>query len=132
MLQQNGIVDRRNQSVVTMAQSLLNSPSIPVLFSGVVVATAVYMLNRVPTKAVDGVTPYVHHLCTFRCIAYIKVMKLHQKKLDDHGLPVVFNDYEPSAKTWCFYNRATWCDVMSRDAVFDENGCGLTMEYQML
>ena len=44
--------------VVTMARSLLKGRSMPSLFWGEAVATAVYLLNRAPTKALDGVTPY--------------------------------------------------------------------------
>ena len=48
--------------------------------------TTVYLLNRVPTKAVEGKTPFdvwygkkpvVHHLKTFGCIVYVKNMAPH-------------------------------------------------------
>ncbi|XP_066341538.1 uncharacterized protein [Miscanthus floridulus] len=66
---------------------------------GEAVATAVYLLNRAPTKALDGVTPYeawhgrkpnVHYFRTFGCIAYVKSTKPYLKNLDDRGTPVVF------------------------------------------
>jgi hypothetical protein len=41
-----------------MAPSLLKSCGKPTMFWGEAVATAVYLLNRAPTKALDGVTPY--------------------------------------------------------------------------
>jgi transposase InsO family protein len=52
--QRNGVVERRNQSVVTMARGLLKSRSMPATFWGEAVATAVYLLNRAPTKALEG------------------------------------------------------------------------------
>ena len=48
--------------------------------------TTVYLLNWVPTKAVEGKTPFevwygkkpaVHHLKTFGCIVYVKNMAPH-------------------------------------------------------
>jgi transposase InsO family protein len=56
--QQNGVVERRNQTVVTMARSLLKSRNMPAIFWGEAVATAFFLLNRAPTKAIDGMTPY--------------------------------------------------------------------------
>jgi len=97
--QQNGMVEWRNQTVVTMARSLLKARDMPATFWGQAVATVVYILNRAPTKAVDGMTPYeawhgrkpdVHHLRTFGCVAFIKETRPNLKKLDDRGTPVVF------------------------------------------
>jgi transposase InsO family protein len=49
--QQNGVVERRNQTVVGMARSLLKSMGVPASFWGEAVTTAVYLLNRSPTKS---------------------------------------------------------------------------------
>ncbi|KAM3310132.1 hypothetical protein ACQJBY_031052 [Aegilops geniculata] len=54
MPQQNGVVERRNRTVVDMARSLLKSKNLPGTFWGEAVSTAVYLLNRAPTKAVIG------------------------------------------------------------------------------
>jgi hypothetical protein len=127
--QQNGVVERRNQIIVTMARSLLKSRNMPTMFWGEAVATAVFLLNRAPTKAVDGMTPYeawhgrrpdVSFLRTFGCVAYVKATKPHLKKLDDHGTPVVFIGYERGTKVWRFYDPVTHHAVVSRDVVFDE------------
>ena len=115
--------------MVTMARSLLKSRSVPAMFWGEAVATAVYLLNRAPTKAIDVITPYeawhghrpdVHHLRAFGCVAYIKAAKPHLRKLDDCGLPAVFISYKQGVKVWRFYDPATRRVVVSRDAVFDE------------
>ena len=50
--QQNGVVERRNQTVIEMARCLLMSMAVPSYFWAKAVKTAVYLLNRVPT---DGV-----------------------------------------------------------------------------
>jgi transposase InsO family protein len=79
--QQNGIVERRNQTVVGMARALLKQRGMPVVFWGEAVMTAVYILNRSPTKALNSRTPYeawhgrkpaVSHLRVFGCLAFGK------------------------------------------------------------
>jgi transposase InsO family protein len=56
--QQNGVVERRNQTVVGMARALLKQREMPAVFWGEAVLMAVYSLNRSPTKALDSRTPY--------------------------------------------------------------------------
>jgi transposase InsO family protein len=56
--QQNGVIERRNQTVVGMAQALLKQRGMPTIFWGEAVVTAVYILNRSPTKALNGKTSY--------------------------------------------------------------------------
>jgi transposase InsO family protein len=56
--QQNGVVEWRNQMVVGMAQALLKQRGMPAVFWGEAVVTAVYILNRSPTKALNDRTPY--------------------------------------------------------------------------
>jgi hypothetical protein len=72
--QQNGVVQRRNQTVVAMARALLKQRRMPVEFWGEAVVTAVYLQNRLPTKSLADRTPYVawhgrklavNHLCVF-------------------------------------------------------------------
>jgi hypothetical protein len=59
------------------------------------VVTAVYILNRSPTKALNGMTPYeawhgrkpaVSHLRVFGCLAFTKELG-HISKLDDRWTP---------------------------------------------
>jgi transposase InsO family protein len=57
-LQQNGVVERRNQTVVAMARALLKQWRMPAEFWGEAVVTAVYLQNRLPTKSLAGRTPY--------------------------------------------------------------------------
>jgi transposase InsO family protein len=127
--QQNGVVERRNQSVVNMARSLLKTRGLPVAFWGEAVTTAVYLLNRAPTKSVAGKTPFeawhghkpaVEHLRVFGCVAYVKATRPHLKKLDDRSTAMVFVGYEPGAKAWRFYDPVARRVHVSRDAVFKE------------
>ena len=56
--QQNGVVERQNQTVVGMARSMMKAKGMPARFWGEEVITAVFILNRAPTKALMGKTPF--------------------------------------------------------------------------
>lgn len=91
--------------------------------------TVVFLLNRVPTKGVAGMTPFeayhgrkpaVHFLRTFGCVAHIKTTRPHLKKLEDRSTPMIFIGYEPGSKAYRLYDPVTQCAHVSRDVVFDE------------
>ncbi|KAK3137468.1 hypothetical protein QOZ80_5BG0452680 [Eleusine coracana subsp. coracana] len=126
--QQNGVVERRNQTVVGMARALLKQRRMPAVFWGEAVVTAVYILNRSPTKALDGKTPYeawhgrkptVFHLRTFGCLAFAKELG-HIGKLDDRSTPGVFIGYAEGSKAYRILDPKTQCVRTARDVVFDE------------
>jgi transposase InsO family protein len=82
-LQQNGVMERRNQTIVAMAHSMIKSKGMLGRFWGEVVSTAVYLLNRAPTKSVVGMRSYeawyerkpsVDHLRTFGCMTHVKTV----------------------------------------------------------
>jgi transposase InsO family protein len=127
--QQNGVVECRNQMVVNTARSILRARGLPTYFWGEAIHTAVFLLNRAPTSALNGMTPYqalygktpsVHFLKVFRCIAYVKRLRPHLSKLDDHGQKVIFLGYEDGSKVYRFYDPTTKRVHVSRDVVFDE------------
>ena len=51
-------MERRNQSILSMARCMLKTKGLPGYFWGEAVSTAVFILNRAPTRALDGQTPY--------------------------------------------------------------------------
>jgi hypothetical protein len=89
--------------VVGTARSMMKSKGLLGEFWAKVVATAVYVLNRSPTKGVVGRTPYeawhdkkpaVNHLRTFGCPSYVKNTSPNLKKLDDRSRPMILVGYE--------------------------------------
>jgi hypothetical protein len=77
--QQNGVAERKNQTIMNMARTLLKEKSLSITFWVEAVACSVYLLNRSPTtslkmkvpqEAWSGTKLNVAHLRTFRCIAY--------------------------------------------------------------
>jgi hypothetical protein len=58
--QQNGVVECCNQTVVAIAHALLKQRGMVAIYWGEAVMTAIHLLNRSPTKALDGKTPYCY------------------------------------------------------------------------
>jgi transposase InsO family protein len=52
--QQNGVVERRNKTVVGMARALLKQRGMPAVFWGEAVVTAVYILTARPPRLSTG------------------------------------------------------------------------------
>lgn len=56
--QQNGVVERRNRTVVAMARSMLKEKYMSSMMWGEAVRHSLYILNRLPTRTLTGMTPY--------------------------------------------------------------------------
>jgi hypothetical protein len=78
--QQNDVVEHRNQTVFSIARSMLKAKKVPDTFWGKAVTTAVYILHRSPTRSVDDKSPFeawhgrkpaVHYLGTFWCMVHV-------------------------------------------------------------
>jgi transposase InsO family protein len=88
--QQNGVVERKNRTIMEMTRALMKSMRIPIRFWAEAVRHAVYLLNRLPTKAMGNRTPYeawngkrphLGHLRVFGCKGYVKIVKPHLRSL---------------------------------------------------
>ena len=91
--------------------------------------TAVFILNRAPTKALNGKTPFeawhgckpnVFFLMTFGCVGHVKNTKPHIGKLEDRSTPMVLLGYEEGSKAYRLYDPKRGKVAISRDVVFDE------------
>jgi hypothetical protein len=102
---------------------------VPGCFWGEAVKVAVYLLNRAPTKSLNGKTPYeawygrrpgVRHLRTFGCVAYAKKIGIGMNKLSDRSIPGVFLGYESGTKAYRVFDPVNNKLIVSRDVIFDE------------
>ncbi|KAD0338797.1 hypothetical protein E3N88_44430 [Mikania micrantha] len=127
--QQNGIVERRNQTVMSTTRSILNAMKMPQEFWAEAVGHSIYVLNRLPTKALKDQTPYealkgnkprVYHLKVFGCVGYVKTPSHFTKKLDDRSTAMVPLGIEPGTKAYRMYDVEGNRVVISRDVVFNE------------
>jgi transposase InsO family protein len=126
--QQNGVVERHNQMVVGMARALIKQSGMSAVFWGEAVVTAVYILNRSLTKALNGRTPYeawhgrkpaISHLRVFGCLAFAKEVG-HIGRLDDRSTPGVFIGYAEGSKAYRILDPGTQRVRPMHDVVFDE------------
>ncbi|KAG6512493.1 hypothetical protein ZIOFF_030614 [Zingiber officinale] len=128
--QQNGVVERRNCTVMAMARSLLKGTHMPARFWGEAVRHAVYLLNRLPTRALGDRTPFeawmgrkphLAHLKVFGYVAYVKNTTPHLKKLDDRSSPMVYLGVEEGCIAHRLFDPRHGKLQVSRDVVFQEN-----------
>ncbi|KAD1826795.1 hypothetical protein E3N88_42252 [Mikania micrantha] len=126
--QQNGVVERRNRTILRMTRSLLKTMKVPDSFWGEVVRHSVYLLNRVGTKALKNSTPFeawrghkptLHHLKVFGCTTFVKVMT-HQTKLGNQCEAMVYLGMEEGSKAYRLFSPNQKRIVISRDVEFDE------------
>ena len=127
--QQNGVVERRNRTLMEMARSLLKHMSMPNYLWGEAIRHATYLINRVATRALNDKTPYemlrgkrpnISHIRVFGCVGYAKIEGVHLKKLDDRSRMLVHLGTEPGSKAYRLFDPNTRRIIVSRDVVFDE------------
>jgi hypothetical protein len=95
-------------------------------------STAVYILNRTPSKSngkktryelFHGVTPDVSNLRTFGCTVYAKVYDVLRKKWDAKSFKGRFMGYdETSPLSWKVWNPSTHVVTNTSNVIFDEAG----------
>lgn len=107
--QQNGVLERRNRTLLEMTRSLLKHMNMPNLLWGEAIRHATYLINRVATRSLEGKTPYevlrnrkpnLSHLKVFGCVCYAKTDPAGRKKLDDRTRVLVHLGTEPRSKAY--------------------------------
>ena len=89
--QQNDVAERLNCTLIEGVRSMLADSKLPHRFWVEGLSTMVYLQNRSPTRAPEGITPYeawngskpnVDSLRVFGCSAYAHVPKAERRKLE--------------------------------------------------
>ena len=99
--QQNGVAERRNRTLMDMVRSMMSYSSVPESMWGEALRTAMYILNRVPSKSVSstpfelwtGRKPSLRHLHIWECPTKIRVFNPHEKKLEPRTISGYFIGY---------------------------------------
>ncbi|RDY00253.1 hypothetical protein CR513_16593, partial [Mucuna pruriens] len=116
--QQNGVVERKNRTILNMARCMLKVKFMPKEFLAEAVLCAAYLSSRSPTWS--GVKPKVDHFKVFGSIAYVHVPNQGRSKLDDRSVKHVFIGYDANSKGYKLYNPNNGKMIVSRDVEFDE------------
>ena len=109
--QQNGVAERRNQTLLDIIRSMTSLSTLPLSFWGYALETTTYILNMVPSKSVLK-TPMemwtsrkliLSHIRIWGCPAY--VLKQSSDKLDAKSELCWFVGYPKGTRGNNFYNK---------------------------
>ena len=127
---QNGVAERRNRTLMDMVRSMRSNSKLPESLWTEALKTAVYILNRVPTKAVPkmpfelfkGWKPSLRHVRVWGCSSEVRVYNPQEKKLDPRTISGYFIGYAERSKGYRFYCPSHSTRIVeSRNAKFLEN-----------
>ena len=110
---QNGVAERLNRSLITMARCMLTHARLPLRFWDAAVLTACYLRNRLPIlqnnmtpfEIMNGHHPELSHLKVWGCICYalIDTMDPQRYKLSPNSQKGIFVGYCESATQYQVY-----------------------------
>ncbi|MCO5550300.1 hypothetical protein L7F22_003783 [Adiantum nelumboides] len=127
---QNGVVERKNRTIMEMARTMLAHASLPRSYWAEACNTAVYIQNRSPTHALQDMTPFqayygrkptVSHFRVFGCSAFVHIPKEKRQKLDFKSRKLLFLGYSAVSDAYRLYDPDTRTTTVSRDVVFDKS-----------
>nr|GFA24096.1 zinc finger, CCHC-type [Tanacetum cinerariifolium] len=128
--QQNGVVKRRNKTIMSTTRCMMEETNMPKNFWAEAVRHAIYILNSVPTKALEDITPYeaikqrkqnLENLRVFGCIAYANVPSQRLAKLNDRSTKMVYLGNEQGSKAYRLFDPTTQRVCVRRDVKFKED-----------
>nr|GEY36625.1 hypothetical protein [Tanacetum cinerariifolium] len=127
--EQNGVVERRNRTLVEAARTMLSASQLPLFFWAEAIATACYTQNQSIIIPTHGKTPYhiindrkpsIKHLHIFGCICYITRDGKNLDKMKEKGDQCILVRYSTQSKGYRVYNKRTRMIVESIHIRFDE------------
>ena len=124
--QQNGVVERRNRTLLDMVRSMLSYSTLPICFWGYALGTTMHLLNLVPSKLVpktpmklwSGHKPSMRYLHTWDCPAH--VLKGKPDKLEPKSEICLLMGYPKETRGYLFYSRNDNKVFVSTNAKFLE------------
>lgn len=128
--QQNGMAERMNRTLVERARCMLFYANLEKRYWAEALATAAYVVNRSPTKSLQGKTPYemwkgkkpnLSHMRIFGSVAMVYVPKEKRQKWDKKSVRMIFVGYCENTKGYRLMDPVSHRLVKSRDVSFMEN-----------
>ncbi|GJS56654.1 retrovirus-related pol polyprotein from transposon TNT 1-94 [Tanacetum coccineum] len=127
--QQNGVVERRNRTLIEAARTMLIYAKAPLFLWAEAVATACYTQNRSMIRRRHGKTPYellhdkppdLSYLHVFGALCYPTNDSENLGKLQPKADIGIFIGYAPTKKAFRIYNRRTRRIIETIHVDFDE------------
>lgn len=128
--QKNARVERKHRQILEVARALKFQSGLPISHWGECVLTAVHIINRLPTTALQNQIPYevlfkkpvnYEELKTFGCLAFSCNPSHSGDKFLPRGVPCVFLGYPPTQKGFRLLNLLSKEIFVSRDVAFHED-----------
>jgi len=125
----NGYSERRHRHIVETGLALLTHASLPLSFWPQAFSTAVYLINRMPTKTLQFSSPFelifqtapnYSKLKSFGCLCYPWLHPYSSHKLEPKSKPCVFIGYSLSQSAYLCFEPKTSKTYASRHVKFVE------------
>ena len=127
--QQNGVVERKNRTLVEIARTMLSDSGLPKYFWAEAVNTACFILNRALIRPRMNKTPYelwkgrkpkIGYFKAFGCKCFILNDREHLDKFDPKSDEAIFLGYSTHSKAYRVYHKRNQTVVESIHVKFDE------------
>jgi hypothetical protein len=127
--QQNGVVERKNRTLIGMARTMLGEFKTPERFWSEAVNTACHAINRVylhrllkktSYELLTGNKPNVSYFRVFGSKCYILVKRGRNSKFAPKAVEGFLLGYDSNIKAYSVFNKSSGLVEVSSDVVFDE------------
>ena len=127
--QQNGVLERKNRTLIDMARTMLGEFKTPERFWSEAVNTACHAINRVylhrllkktSYELLTGNKPNVSYFRVFGSKCYILVKKGRNSKFAPKAVEGFLLGYDSNTKAYRVFNKSSGLVEVSSDVVFDE------------
>ncbi|WVZ85106.1 hypothetical protein U9M48_032061 [Paspalum notatum var. saurae] len=137
---QNGVVERKNRTLVEMARTMLDEQRTPRRFWAEAVNTACYIANRIFLRAFLGKTSYeprfgrqpsVKHLRAFGCRCFVLKKAGHLDKFESRCLDGIFLGYASNSRAFRVWILEAKQVVETCEVSFDETMPRTTLAFDL-
>ena len=128
--QQNGVAERKNRHLMEVARSMMFQANVPKRFWSDAVASACYLINRIPTRVLEDQSPFevlnkikpsLTHLRVFGCVCFVMVPSGMRNKLEAKSTRAMFIGYSTTQKGFKCYDPIAKRVLISREVKFMES-----------
>ncbi|GJR29864.1 retrovirus-related pol polyprotein from transposon TNT 1-94 [Tanacetum coccineum] len=127
--EQNGVVERRNRTLVEAARTMISAAKVPLFFWAEAIATACFTQNRslviprhekTPYHIINARKPSVKFFHIFGSLCYIIRDGENLDKMKEKGDACIFVGYSTQSKAYRVFNKRTRMIVETIHVNFDE------------
>jgi len=137
--QQNGVAERKNRHLLDVTRTMMFHSHVPTQYWGDAVLTACYLINRMPSSVLGGVSPhsilFPRELAfklpprIFGSVCFVHQMSPTLDKLSPRSIKCVFLGYCRSQKGYRCYDPVSHKFFHSADVTFFESTPYFTQSY---